>query len=152
MARTSPIWLCRTHLHPHKEQPQGQPEFSVESHHQARIGNGTEGGQQQGLKEPDQHTDSVEHQQDAQEAGKGAGFVDQIAQGEQPGAKEQLSRDPAHLVDVDGLVRQPFELCRRLGLHDSIDARAKAPVMRCMFTLVINILLKALYAVPHNQG
>ena len=73
--------------------------------------------QQQGLEEPDQDGEPVEHQEDAQEPGKVPGLVDQVAEREQPRAEEQLGRDPARLVDVDGQVRQPLQLCRRVGLH-----------------------------------
>ncbi len=104
-------------LHALDQEPQSQPDFRDEAHGEPGVADRGVVRQQQGLEEPDQDGDPVEHQEDAQEPGKEAGLVDQVAEREQPRAEEQLGRDPARLVDVDGQVRQPLELRRRVGLH-----------------------------------
>src|SRR5665647_3554051 len=89
-------------LHTLDQEPQTEPDFSDEAHGEPGVVDRGVGRQQQGLKEPDQNSDSVKQQKDAQEPGKESGLVDQIAEREQPRAEEQLGRDPASLVDVDG--------------------------------------------------
>ena len=71
MARISrQAWSGVGDLHTLHEKPQCQPDFSDEAHGEPGVADRGVGRQQQGLKEPDQDTDTVKHQQDAQEPGK----------------------------------------------------------------------------------
>ena len=64
-------------LHTLDEEPQSQPDFRDEAQGEPGVADRGVGRQQQGLKEPDQDSDSVKHQKDAQEPGKVSGLVDQ---------------------------------------------------------------------------